>query len=332
LTHAQAQTGTVTLIQRFGSAANLNVHIHCLVLDGVYRITDGAPVFQAVPPPTPEQLETLLTRIIKRVLKVLTRKGALIEESAENLYLADPDRDPALVPLQAAACTYRIALGPRAGQKVLTWKDPALARSSQKAQDLPKGCVSARGFSLHAGVHSGPHQRSTLERLCRYITRPVLGHKRLTRTPNGDVVLELKTPYRDGTTHLIMTPLEFLQRLAALVPRPRLHLIRFHGVLAPNSALRSQIVPAAAENPAVPGDEPTDEPTPSAPSRLKWAQLLRRVFEFDMTTCANCGGPLTMIAAIVDPPVISKILAHLGLPTRAPPRAPAKADLLFQPA
>ena len=80
LTHAQAQTGAVTLIQRFGSAANLNIHLHCLVLDGVYRLTDEVPVFQAVPAPTTEQLQALLTRIITRLLKMLTRKGALIEE------------------------------------------------------------------------------------------------------------------------------------------------------------------------------------------------------------------------------------------------------------
>jgi hypothetical protein len=72
--------------------------------------------------------------------------------------------------------------------------------------------------------------------VCRYITRPALGHKRLQRTRAGEVVLQLKTPYHDGTTHLVMTPLEFMQRLAALVPRPRLHLIRFHGVLAPNAS------------------------------------------------------------------------------------------------
>ena len=156
---------------------------------------------------------------------------------------------------------------------------------------------SEQGFSLHAGVHCGPHQRSTLERLCRYITRPALGHKRLARTPRGDVALELKTPYRDGTTHVVMPPLEFLQRLAALVPRPRLHLIRFHGVLAPNSALRSQIVPEKPDHATNPPDDPTDEPARSAQTRLKWAQLLKRVFEIDMSVCPTCGGPLTMIAA-----------------------------------
>ena len=63
----------------------------------------------------------------------------------------------------------------------------------------------------------------------------------------GQGVLQLKTPYRDGTSHLVMSPLEFMQRLAALVPRPRLHLIRFHGVLAPPAKLRAAIVPIPAQ-------------------------------------------------------------------------------------
>ena len=57
---------------------------------------------------------------------------------------------------------------------------------------MSQGCVSGQGFSLHADVHCGPHQRHTLERLCRYITRPALGHKRLSRTPTGEVVLQLR--------------------------------------------------------------------------------------------------------------------------------------------
>ena len=63
----------------------------------------------------------------------------------------------------------------------------------------------------------------------------------------GQVVLKLKTAWRDGTTHIVMSPLEFMQRLAALVPRPRLHLIRFHGVLVPNSKLRAMVVPDGPE-------------------------------------------------------------------------------------
>ena len=330
VTHAQAQTGAVTLIQRFGSAANLNIHLHCLMLDGVYRLTDGDPVFQPVPAPTTDQLQALLTRIITRLLKTLTRHGALMEEDTEIPYLTNPDADPALAPLQAAACTYRIALGPRAGQKVLTWKDPALRLASQETPQS-QGCVSAQGFSLHADTYCGPHQRQKLERLCRYITRPALSHKRLRLTPTGEVVLQLKTPYRDGTTHLVMTPLEFLQRLAALVPRPRLHLIRFHGVLAPNAALRSQIVPGEADQ-ATAFNEAGEAPSAATRARMNWAQLLKRVFAIDLTICPQCGGPLTLLAAIEDPTVIAKILAHLGLPSRAPPRAPARLDAFMQTA
>ena len=79
-----------------------------------------------------------------------------------NLYL--------LAPLHAAACTSRIALGPRAGQKVLIWKDPVLRLAKQEAPQ-PQGCVSAQGFSLHADTRCGTHQRQKLERLCWYITR-----------------------------------------------------------------------------------------------------------------------------------------------------------------
>jgi hypothetical protein len=86
-----------------------------------------------------------------------------------------------------------------------------------------------------------------LEQLCRYITRPALSDERVQLNTVGQVELKLKTPWRDGTTHLVMSPLEFMQRLAALVPRPRLHLIRFHGVLAPNAKLRALVVPQGPE-------------------------------------------------------------------------------------
>ena len=150
----------------------------------------------------------------------------------------------------------------------------------------------------------------------------------------GQVVLKLKTPWRDGTTHLVMSPLEFMQRLAALVPRPRLHLIRFHGVLAPNAKLRALVVPLVVPQ----GPEPAAPATPPAeceancahhrPVRLSWAKLLKRVFEIDMEHCPNCGGELKIIAAILEQPVIEKILTHLGLQARAPPRAPARGQAL----
>ena len=155
--------------------------------------------------------------------------------------MADSDSDEARVlrPLQAAACTYRIAFGPRAGQKVLTLQG-AMPRQADFNQDL---CADMQGFSLHAAVRCSADDRQALEQLCRTITRPALADERVQCNAAGQVVLKLKTPWRDGTTHQGTPPLEFMQRLAALVPRPRLHLIRFHGVLAPNAKLRAQVVP-----------------------------------------------------------------------------------------
>ena len=284
--------------------------------------------------PTLEELQALLAKIIKRIMRWLTKQGFLIEEQ-DRTYLAEADRESALLPLQAASCTYRIALGPRAGQKVLSLQSLA----SPDKSSTPDLCAKLHGFSLHAAVRWGADQRKELEHLCRYITRPAIANERLKRNRAGDVVLQLKSAFKDGTTHIVMSPLEFMQRLAALVPRPRLHLIpfdrlragRFHGVLAPNAKLRREIVPSPPEQATAPACD-------HAPARLSWARLLKRVFDIDIEHCPNCGGSLKSIAcpeprrraAIEDPPVIVKILTHLGLPTRAPPRSPAQRFDLFQ--
>ncbi|MCL4696393.1 MAG: transposase, partial [Burkholderiaceae bacterium] len=322
--------GAVTLIQRFGSAANLNIHLHCLVLDGVYRSgADGAPAFIEAGTPTGDELQALLQTIIARLMKMLTRHGVLIEEMGQA-YLAEPNADSeearTLRPLQAAAVTYRIAFGPRAGQKVRTLRG-AMPREGTARQPL---CADIDGFSLHAAVRVGAHDRKRLEQLCRYITRPALSDERLQLNAAGQVELKLKTPWRDGTTHLVMSPLEFMQRLAALVPRPRLHLIRFHGVLAPNAKLRPLVVPQgpqvqepASENAAA--AECEVESLQARPNRISWARLLKRVFDIDMRHCPNCGrGELKIIAAILERPVIEKILAHLGLDPQPPPRGRAR--------
>jgi Putative transposase len=201
---------------------------------------------------------------------------------------------------------------------------------SRAADSTQPGCVNAHGFSLHAAVRCGAHQRKELERLCRYITRPAIANERLKRNPAGQVVFQLKSPWRDGTTHIVMSPLELMQRLAALVPRPRLHLIRFHGVLAPHAKLRAAIVPSPAQQAT---EHPADHADAhGSPARMSWACLLKRVFDIDMEYCANCGGHLKIIAAIVDPAVFTKILTHLHLPARAPPRSPARRLDLFQAA
>ena len=275
----------------------------------------------------PEQ--TTLYRLVQ-LMKLLTRLGYLIEEDGIT-YMACADSidpDDVLAPLQAASTTYRIAMGPRAGRKVLSlqhgWVQPITTHLTHPV----KLCANAQGFSLHAGVRCEADDRKGIEQLCRYITRPAIANERLSVNREGSVVLKLKTAYRNSVTHIVMTPLEFMQRLAALVPRPRLHLIRFHGVLAPNAKLRSKVVPVPAQRTTV--GEGDCKHAHSASVRMTWARLLKRVFDIDIERCTNCGGKLKIIAVIEEPDVIERVLTHLGLCAQPPPRARARrVDLFF---
>ena len=237
-----------------------------------------------------------------------------------------------MTPLQAAAANYRIAQGPRAGQKVLSLQ--LAPRHTGRGGESLALCANAHGFSLHAGVRIAADDRQGLEQLCRYITRPAIANERLSVNRAGQIVLKLKTAWRDGTSHHVMTPMEFMQRLAALVPRPRLHLIRFHGVLAPNAKLRKAVVPVPPPPETKPAhaDDCAHLAAGSAKGRMRWAQLLKRVFDIDIERCPHCGGQLKLIAAIEEPAVIQRILTHLGLAAQPPPRAPAVRVDLYQAA
>jgi len=132
-------------------------------------------------------------------------------------------------------------VGPQQGRKVFTLQTlPDCRPDNPLAHTVGK----VAGFSLHAGVATRAHERDKLERLCRYITRPAVSTKRLSMTRNGAVRYELKTPYSDGTTHVLFEPLDFIAKLVALVPKPRVHLTRFHGVFAPHSKYRARVTPA----------------------------------------------------------------------------------------
>jgi hypothetical protein len=230
-TKQDAPTGAVTLIQRFGSALNLNIHFHMLFLDGVYVQDDGGQCgFRQTSAPTAEQLHDLLHRISIRVARFLERRGILVrDEGSSYLSLEGLDEDP-LSDIHTHSVTYRIAVGARKGRKVFTLQTiPARPEPSPDHARVAK----LSGFSLHAGVAAKAYQRKKLERLCRYIARPAISEKRLSLTPTGKVRYELKTPFRNGTTHVIFEPLDFMARLAALVPKPRVNLTRFHGELTP---------------------------------------------------------------------------------------------------
>ncbi len=120
--------------------------------------------------------------------------------------------------------------------------------------------------------------RIKLERLCRNIARPAISTKRLSLTRHGKVRYELKTPYSDGTTHVLFEPLDFIARLAALVPRPRVNLTRYHGVFAPNSKLRVLVTPARrgkGRKIQTPEETP-DQTSAERRASMSWAQRLKQ--------------------------------------------------------
>ena len=167
---------------------------------------------------------------------------------------------------------------------------------------------------MHAGLDIAPHQRPKLERLCRYVSRPPVAIERMALTSSGHVRYQLKTPYRDGTTHIVIEPLDFMARLAALVPPPRMHLTRYHGVFAPHSKLRAAVTPAhrgtGASKPPATAAESARPPTPRHVA-MSWARRLKRVFGIEIEDCARCGGKLAITASIEEPQVIAKILAQM---------------------
>jgi len=306
-----ARTGAVTLIQRFGSALNLNPHLHMLFLDGVYAFSGGKATFHRARCPQRDELVKLLHSLSGRIVRLLERRGLIIAD--EQRATLELETGTALDQLLAASINYRIAVGPHAGRKALTlYSVPPL-------EDEPAPGLVARiaGFSLHAGTVCEAHQRSKLERLCRYITRPPIATKRLSVDAQGRVVYRYKQAFRDGSTHVVLEPLDFMARLAALVPRPRLNLTRFHGVFAPNFKHRHKVVPRRSRG-------RVDNDKPVAP--MSWAQRLRRVFAIDIETCPDCGGRLRVIACIEEPALIRKILGHVqardelaSTAARAPP-------------
>ena len=155
--------------------------------------------------------------------------------------------------LSSASIRSRIATGAEAGA---AWRrlgdrvDPVPEEEDEDSVEpgarIPPRCVREGGMSLHADVAVPARDRRRLERLCRYVARPPLALGRLEELRDGRLAYRLKTPWRDGTTHVVMERRELLERLAPLVPPPRAHQVRYHGVLAPCASGRDRVVPAAA--------------------------------------------------------------------------------------
>jgi Putative transposase/Transposase zinc-binding domain len=323
-----ARTGAVTLIQRFGSALNLNIHFHMLFLDGVYIDDASDKKYQRFVSVTLHRvidIANLTHKISLRIARYLERAGFIVRD-AENTYLVAGDvNDSEMTEHQSHSIQYRISIGSQKGKKVFALQTlPPLLDDETKGPDL---LGKMAGFSLHAGVSAKASQRNKLERLCRYIARPPIAEERLSLTASGKIRYELKTPYRSGITHMIFEPLDFISKLAALIPAPRVNLIRFHGIFAPNSQHRAAIINQVSDNKPAEKSERTKGEKHGA---MTWAARLKRVFNIDMTICEACGGAVKVVACIDDPGMINKILNYLQLSqstqvmlpvSRAPPVA-----------
>jgi hypothetical protein len=337
----QTQCGAVTFVQRFNSALGLNLHFHVIAIDGVYAPgLDGKPEFFPLRPPEDFEVRELAAVLARRIPALLKRGGAGTPQSgAEESDRLERDQ-LWLSEVYAASVCGRLATGPEAGRRVAVGGD-RIDPEGIDSSASPR-CASVAGFSLHANVAIAAPDRARLERLCRYAARPPLSVDRLEALPDGRLRYWFKTPWRNGTTHAIFEPLEFIEKLAALVPTPRAHLVRFHGLLGPAAKWRPWIVPnnATTQGPldssglsaatssgadlADCGEKPKPADAANRHARnYTWSELMKRVFAADVLACIHCGGRLRILATIRAPEITRKILEHLGIPSRPPPVAPA---------
>jgi len=319
----KVQPGSVTFIQRFGSAINLHLHFHVVFLEGVYldRADQGrTPRFVTGEPPTDTDIAAVVQKISRRVIRKLRQLGYLeagIDDAVATGYDPLRDHEPALARTMAASVQQRIACGERAGQPVRRIGAGFGAEGEAPRLTGPR-CASIHGFSLHAQTQIPAHRRDQLERLIRSTARGAVSLERLTQDANGDLLYTFTHPWSDGTTGIRLSPLELLEKLAALVPLPHVPLVRYGGCLAPHSHLRGRVIPT-------PRQQGVDEETDTRSPCWSWARLLHRVFALDMAHCLFCQrGTLRLIAVITQGEVIRKILRHLKRAADPPPIAPVR--------
>ena len=223
------QTGSITFVQRFGGALNLNVHFHSITPDGLFVLTSAGDLcFVPLEPPSGEDVARLGRRIFRRLTKIATRYLA----QSEDDYL-DPDDEQATLQ-HALSVALRPPVRPQPSLPIGGLEQP---EHQSLAEEL---CTAAGGFSLHVARTVEAHDREGLEGLCRYGLRAPFSQRRISVLPNGKVRYELARPWPtpSGVTELIMEPLQFLKRLAVLLPAPYQNLTRYHGVFANRSRFR----------------------------------------------------------------------------------------------
>jgi len=327
--HKNPKAGGVTVIQRAGGAINLNVHFHMAALDGVFcEKIDGSLVFHRVNAPSTAEVEEIARTVSRKIIRLFERKGLSLTDNEDA---ADPleRTHPALAQANSASIAQVIAFGKYRGQKVAQLLDLLDDHSAQTPPIKRKRHASIDGFDLHAGAPVPAHDRNRLERLLRYLLRPPIAESRMRKLPDGRIALNLKTKWRNGATHVVFDPVDLIGKIAAIIPRPHINLIIYHGVLAPRAKWRKRAVVYGRPVPTL-AVENADEENPvetKEPGRYTdWATLMKRTFGLDVLECPKCHGRMKLIALIDQPAVIQKILKHLGLPADIPRARPPPKD------
>lgn len=345
----------ITFVQRFGSSLNLNVHLHVVVVDGVFsRDASAALQFTQAPTPSPSDMAAMVQAIARR-----------INRRVEKTKSVEPPPEGALARCAQLALfrgdVRRVADAPEASET---------ARSEPEEPAATGAAVDCDGYNLEASVRIGANDDFGREHLLRYCARPPLALGRMSLLPTGKIAYRIKK-LRGGKAKVrILTPLELLARLAAIIPPPRHPLVRFHGAFAPRSSWRRDVVPkppskdAQSKHPTHrPRSQNTDDdqPTRSRPRplrsptnsalvpqteplssnviavhhwerlhagallatspRLDWAQLLRRTFDVDALECPKCAGRIRVLNIVDDNATAKAILDELGIPAAPRPRA-----------
>jgi hypothetical protein len=319
------ETGAVTVIQRANSDLRLNPHLHTIFLDGVYS-PDGdgkGQMFHPAQAPTQQEVEQVVARASKRILRFLQRRGTITLVTApgdgEVTVVTDEtmgENDPLLAKLLAAATAGMPPAGPANKRR------PVRIVLDPDDQPIAKGklCAQEYGFNLHGATRVAANDKQGRLTLCKYILRPPLANDRLKILDDETVRIDFKKPWSDGTACVDLAPLALIARLAALVPPPKRHTVRYFGVLSSHATSRSDVVPEPTE----PAPAPTEQDKPKNTSRyISWSELLRRTFGIEIL-CTKCKSQLRLIALIKTEDLAKKILTAMHLPVDSPQLRPAR--------
>ena len=224
----QAITGAVTFIQRGDSALRLNPHFHTIALDGVYvRGEDGELCFHPLDPPSWEDVAQVAAWTYEKLTRVLVHHGRSLE-GLDELPDALASEHPVLASCYGASAGDVQLLGEKPGERVDRLTSPVLLTPT-----ISDALAEVGGVNVHAKVSVDGRDRERVESLCRYLARPPVAQDRLSIEPEGMVRYDFKAAWKDGTRAVRLHPLDFLARLAALVPPPRFHMVRYLCVLQP---------------------------------------------------------------------------------------------------